>query len=65
MGNGALHVAPRRGARRGEARDSDVPTEFSYEMGGLGRFCSELDLEASAVVVVALAAPAALSTVTP
>ena len=36
-----------------------MPTEFSYEIAALGRFCSELDLEASAVVVVALAAPAA------
>ena len=54
-----MHVAPRRGARRGEARDSDVPTEFSYEIGPARTICSELDLEASAVVVVALAAPAA------
>ena len=52
MGNGALHGAPRRGARRGEARDSDVPTEFSYEIGPARTICSELDLEASAVVVV-------------
>ena len=54
MGNGALHGAPRRGARRGEARDSDVPTEFSYEIAWLGRFATL----ARAADVVALAAPA-------
>ena len=57
MGDGPLHVAPRRGARRGEARDSDVPTEFSYEIARLGRFATLAGRRAADVV--ALAAPTA------